>query len=95
MKIKVFQAGGQISEPAPAAQQPAAAQQDPLVEIANMMAQGLQSGDCNILAQACEAFLSLLLQAQAPAQEPIGAPVDSEPVFKKGGKLVKRKKCRK
>lgn len=48
-----------------------------------------------MLAQACEAFLSLLSQAQAPAQEPIGAPVDSEPVFKKGGKLVKRKKCRK
>lgn len=87
-----MQEGG--SAPAPAAQQPAA-QQDPLVEIANMMAQGLQSGDCNILAQACEAFLSLLSQAQAPAQEPIGAPVDSEPVFKKGGKLVKRKKCRK
>jgi hypothetical protein len=91
--IKFMQEGG--SAPAPAAQQPAAAQQDPLVEIANMMAQGLQSGDCNILAQACEAFLSLLSQAQAPAQEPIGAPVDSEPVFKKGGKLVKRKKCRK
>lgn len=88
-----MQEGG--SAPAPAAQQPAAAHPDPLVEIANMMAQGLQSGDCNILAQACEAFLSLLSQAQAPAQEPIGAPVDSEPVFKKGGKLVKRKKCRK
>lgn len=91
-----MQEGGSAPAPAaPAAQQPAAAQQDPLVEIANMMAQGLQSGDCNILAQACEAFLSLLSQAQAPAQEPIGAPVDSEPVFKKGGKLVKRKKCRK
>lgn len=76
-----MQEGG--SAPAPAAQQPAAAQQDLLVEIVNR------------LAQDCEAFLSLLSQAQAPAQEPIGAPVDSEPVFKKGGKLVKRKKCRK
>ena len=76
-----MQEGG--SAPAAAAQQPAAAQQDPLVEIVN------------ILAQDCETFLSLLSQAQAPAQEPIGAPVDSEPVFKKGGKLVKRKKCRK
>ena len=85
-----MQEGG--SAPAPAAQQPAAAQQHLLVEIANMMAQGLQSGDYNMLAQA---FLSLLSHAQAPAQEPIGAPVDSEPVFKKGGKLVKRKKCRK
>ena len=91
--IKFMQEGG--SAPAPAAQQPAAAQQDPLVEIANMMAQGLQSGVCKLRAQAWEAFLSLLSQAQAPAQEPIGAPVDSEPVFKKGGKLVKRKKCRK
>ncbi len=81
--------------PATAPVEQGAPQQDLVLEIANMMAQGLQSGDCNILAQACEAFLSLLSQAQVPTQEPIGASTDSEPVFKKGGKIVKRKKCSK
>lgn len=89
--IKFMQEGGQVAQPAPA-QQPA---QDPIMQIANTMAEGLQSGDCNLLAQACEAFLNLLSQAQAPVQEPIGEPVDSEPVFKKGGKIIKRKKCKK
>lgn len=93
MKIKKFQEGGQLQQPV---QEPASMPaQDPIIEIANLMAQGLQSGDCNMLAQACEAFLSLLQQAQAPTREPIREQYDSEPVFKKGGKLVKRKKCSK
>lgn len=88
--IKYMQEGGNM--PAAPVEQGTPAQ-DPLMEIANMMAQGLQSGDCNILAQACEAFLSLLQQAQAPAREPIGNDSNTQPVFKKGGKLIKRKKC--
>ena len=94
--IKFMQEGGNMPAPstnnAPVNQEGG---QDPLLDIANMMAQGLQSGDCNVLAQACEAFLSLLQQAQAPVAEPIGPAPDTEPVFKKGGKLIKRKKCSK
>ena len=86
MKITKFQQGGQA--PMPAEQAPA---QDPLLQIAEMFMQGLQSGDCNLLAQGAEAFLSLLQQAQGPA--PVEAAPQGQPVFKKGGKLLKRKKC--
>lgn len=72
----------------PAEQAPA---QDPLLKIAEMFMQGLQAGDCNLLAQGAEAFLSLLQQAQGPA--PVEAAPQGQPVFKKGGKLLKRKKC--
>ena len=86
MKITKFQQGGQA--PMPAEQTPA---QDPLLQIAQIFAQGLQAGDCNLLAQGAEAFLSLLQQAQGPA--PVEAAPQGQPVFKKGGKLLKRKKC--
>lgn len=97
MKLRKFQDGGQmVAEdpnamaagapveggvaPADAGMQGGA---DPLMEIAQMMAQGLQAQDCNMLAQACQAFLGLLQQAQGGAEQ-------AQPVFKKGGKLVKR-----
>ena len=91
MKITKFQQGGNIP-----AQAPAAPQQDPLMAIAELFAQGLQNGDCQLLAQGAEAFLGLLQQAQAPSQAPVGQVPEGQPVFKKGGKLVSRKKnCRK
>lgn len=86
MKLKKYQSGGPAPTPAPApAPAPAA---DPIMEIANMMVQALQNGDCNLAMQSCEAFLALIQQTQggAPAPAPAG-----EPVFKKGGKLVRRK----
>lgn len=66
-------------------------QPDVLMQIAQIFAQGLQAGDCNLLAQGAEAFLGLLQQAQGPA--PVEAAPQGQPVFKKGGKLLKRKKC--
>lgn len=88
-----MQEGGNIaSTPVGGAQEES---QDPILQIAEMMAQGLQSGDCNMLSQACEAFLSLLQQVQAPQQEPLGAPASSAPVFKKGGKMIRRKCAKK
>ena len=87
MQIKKYQMGGQAPMPAEQAPQ----QQDPLLQIAEMFMQGLQSGDCNLLAQGAEAFLSLLQQASGPA--PVEAAPQGQPVFKKGGKLLKRKKC--
>lgn len=91
MEIKKFQTGGEMpTNAAPAAAQPAS-QQDPLMQIAQLFAQGLQSGDCNLLAQGAEAFLMLLQQASAPQQAPVGAP-QGQPVFKRGGKLSKYRK---
>lgn len=96
MKIKKYQMGGEMpaGAPAPTAAPEAApamdpaAQQDPLLQIAQLFAQGLQNGDCNLLAQGAEAFLMLLQQASAPA--PVDQAPAGQPVFKKGGKLIKR-----
>lgn len=92
MEIRKFQVGGEMPTAAPAAQPAPAAGNDPLMEIASMFAQGLQSGDCNMLAQGAEAFLMLLQQAGAPEQAPVGTAPEGQPVFKKGGKMVKRVK---
>ena len=61
--------------------------EDPLMQIAQMAAQALQTQDCNMAMQVCEAFIQLIQQAQGPAAE--SAP-QGEPVFAKGGKLLKR-----
>lgn len=85
--------------PAPTAGTPTSPEggQDPVMQIAEIFAQGLQNGDCNLLAQGAELFLQFLSQAmgQNGPQEPVDQVPEGEPVFKKGGKLVKRKKCKK
>lgn len=92
MKIKKYQEGGAM--PAQTNGTPVAQETNPIIEIANVMAQALQSGDCNMAMEACQAFLSFLQQAQEPPAEPIGQ-AEGQPVFKKGGKMVRRKKCKK
>lgn len=98
MQIKKFQMGGEVPAGTPAqastpveATAPASGD-DVLMQIAQLFAQGLQTGDCNLLAQGAEAFLMLLQQASAPA--PMEAAPQGQPVFKKGGKLIGRKKCK-
>ena len=86
-QIKKFQQGGAV-EAAPAAPEAAPAQQDPIAMLAEMSMQALETQDCQIAMQVCEGFVALIQQMQgggAPAQEP---------VFRKGGKML-RKKCRK
>lgn len=93
--VKKLQQGG----PAPAPQDPANAPQaqaqpqggDPLLQIAQVFAEGLQTQNCELLAQGAQAFLMLLQQAQGAQQAPVGEP-QGEPVFKKGGKICGRKK---
>lgn len=91
MKIKRYQQGG----PMPAGAPEAGAQQDPIAMIAQIFAEGLQAQDCSLLAQGAEAFLQLVGQAMGGApQGPAGeVPEGTEPVFKKGGKMVRRRKC--
>lgn len=93
--VKKFQAGGQAPMPQdPANQpvaQPGAQEQDPLLSIAQIFMQGLQTQNCELLAQGAQAFLMLLQQAQGAQQAPVGEP-QGEPVFKKGGKICGRKK---
>lgn len=90
IKLRKFQEGGAMP-PQEAPQEGAAPQeggQDPIMQIAEMAAQALQSQDCELAMQVCEAFLQLVQQAQgggAPEEAPQG-----EPVYRKGGILVRR-----
>lgn len=91
--IKKFQMGGEVTpeteevqqpvEEAPA-EAPAAAQQDPIMQLAQLAVQALQNQDCNAAMQVCQVFVQMLQQNQ-PQGQPQG-----EPVFRKGGILVKR-----
>lgn len=93
--IAKFQMGGEIAEepmmdseaPEAGPVEPQGAGQDPLMQLAQVFAQGLQNQDCQLLMQGAQMFLQLIEQAQgggAPA-EPQG-----EPVFRKGGIISRR-----
>lgn len=100
-QVRKHQTGGQMSTTPPTGNEPdqnmeqevapqgeveMQEEQDPLMIIGEMAAQALQNQDCQVAMQVCQAFLEILQQMQggAPA-EPQG-----EPVFKKGGILVRR-----
>lgn len=98
-QVSKFQTGGTMPVGAPeespamseqaAAEQPAPQEQpeqDPIMMLAQMAAQALQTQDCQMMAQVCQAFLEIVQQMQGGAPEEPQA----EPVFKKGGTLVRR-----
>ena len=91
--INKFQEGGEIpEEQIPVEEQGAApAQQggeDPLMQVAQIAVQALQNKDCNAAMQVCQIFLQMVQQMgqQNAPEQPKG-----EPVFRKGGILVRRK----
>ena len=100
-RIKSFQDGGQAT-PAPDTAQASAPEQggapaegggqDPLMQIAQMFSQALQSQDCAALSQGAQMFLQLISQAQGGGGEqggaPGGAPSEQPVYMKKGGKFV-------
>lgn len=90
-KIKRFQEGGSIpaaEDPemvgAPTEEVPAGPEQsgDPLMQLVQLAAQALQAQDPNMAFQVCQALVEL---AQSAAPTPT-----QEPVFRKGGVLVRR-----
>lgn len=81
--INKFQQGGPVGQPVESA--PA---QDPIAQIVEMFAMGLQNQDCEALAAGAEIFLSMVQGASAPA--PMGATPAEAPVFRRGG-AIKRK----
>lgn len=94
--IKRFQQGGPVApeEEMPAEEMPAegapeaAPQDNPLIALAEGAMQALQSGDCQVALQVCQGLVQIIQQMQEPApQEATG-----EPVFKKGGVLLRRVK---
>lgn len=91
MKIKKFQQGGPMpAEAAPAAPAPEQGGQDPIMQLAEMAGAALQGQDCGLAMQVCEGFMMLVEQMMGGGAEPVGAPAQA-PVFKKGGKLIRRK----
>lgn len=93
--VKKFQDGGVVAPEtqgavAPqegAALAPEQEEGDPLMQIAQLAAQALQTQDCQAAMQVCDAFMQIVQQAQggAPQEAPQG-----EPVYRRGGTLVKR-----
>ena len=93
--VKKFQQGGEIApaeEPmAPEAGAPEVAPadaggQDPMMMLAEAAAKALQTNDCQIAMQVCQGLIALIQQMGGGApQEPQG-----EPVFRKGGVLLRR-----
>ena len=86
--VKKHQMGGQMAPENAAPENPEVAPeqnvQDPLMQLAQMAAQALQSQDCNMAMQICQALVEIAQQASAPEEAP------GEPVFAKGGKLLRR-----
>ena len=85
-KVKKFQEGGAM-EQAPVEQTApeAAPQQDPLMMLAEASTQALQNQDCQMAMQVCQALVQMLQQVQGGE-----TPAQGEPVFKKGGVLLRR-----
>ena len=93
--VKKFQDGGVVApetQGAVAPQEgtapaPEQGREDPLMQIAQMAVQALQTQDCQVAMQVCDAFMQIVQQAQggAPQEAPQG-----EPVYRRGGTLVKR-----
>ena len=90
--IKKFQEGGAMpAEGTPVEQTPEGGapveggEEDPLMQLAQAAMQALQSQDCQMAMQVCQTFVQMIQQAQGGAPEqPQG-----EPVYKKGGKLLR------
>ena len=98
-QTKKFQQGGPVGAPADGAEAPVSqeeapeepapeegGQEDPMMQLTQLFAQGLQNQDCQMLAQGAQMFLQLVEQSQGGGAEgPQG-----EPVFRKGGRLAYR-----
>ena len=99
MKIKspIFQDGGAIptqgGEAAPAQGAPQeGGQQDPLAMLVQMAQQALQSQDHQAAFAVCDGLIKLvqqMMQQQGGGGEQAAAP-QGEPVYARGGKLVRR-----
>ena len=86
--IKKFQEGG--AAPAPEAAAPQQGGEDPTAMLMQGAQQAVQNQDCQIAIQVCQMVLEMLgAPAEAGRPEAGGAP-QSEPVYRRGGRLVRR-----
>lgn len=101
LKFKKYQEGGAVvpaddATAAPADQAQAApqegtegAQQDPMAQLLQAAAAAVQGQDCQTALQVCQVLVQLAQQGAGGAPEE--SPADEgEPVYRAGGKLVRR-----
>ena len=89
--IKKFQEGG--ATPAPEAAAPQQGGEDPTAMLMQGAQQAVQNQDCQIAIQVCQMVLEMLGGGGAPAEEggpEAGGSPQSEPVYRRGGRLVRR-----
>lgn len=96
-----FQQGGPMEAPADGAEAPVeqggapeegapeeGGGEDPMMQLAQMFAQGLQNQDCQMLAQGAQMFLQMIQQQGGGEEQP--QEQQGEPVFRRGGRLAYR-----
>ena len=81
--IHKFQEGGNVAAPEAAAPQGG---EDPMAMLLQGAQQAVETQDCNVAIQVCQMLLEL---AGGGGQEAAPVP-ETQPVYKKGGRLVKR-----
>ena len=90
-RIGKYQQGGEMppAEQAPEQVQegPQGGEQDPLMMLAEGAMQALQSQDCQIAMQVCQGLVALIQQLAGSQAQP---QQQGEPVFRKGGVLLRR-----
>lgn len=93
LKIKKYQEGGPMpAEEAPMEQAPAeggapagGSPEDALMQMAQLAMQALQNQDCDSAMAVCQAFVEMI-----QAQQGGGGAAPEEPVYRAGGRLVRR-----
>lgn len=93
MKLgRKYQEGGAM--PAGAAPQGPQGGEDPMAMLMQGAQQALEAQDCEIAMQVCQMLMELAGGGGAPAEaapaEAAPAPAEGEPVYRRGGRLVRR-----
>jgi hypothetical protein len=86
-KVTKHQDGGQIapnSVPMNAPQAAPSGKEDPLVQLLQVAAQAVQTQNCEAAMAVCTALIEMASQNAGPQQS------QGEPVYKNGGKIVRR-----
>ncbi len=89
MKLGKFQAGGVVPAGAGAPQ----GGEDPMAVLIQGAQQAVQGGDCQIAMQVCQMLLELAgggAPAEGAPAEAAPAPAEGEPVYRRGGRLLRR-----
>lgn len=91
--IKKFQEGGAMPQDAGAAQAAPQGGEDPTAMLMQGAQQAVQNQDCQIAIQVCQMVLEMLGGGGAPAEgagPEAAAPAEGEPVYRAGGRLIRR-----